>query len=521
MRWIVLGEEKGLIKLVSKSDVKGMLPKGSYLTVEEGNTKFILRVTKSFQYSPYNPSPLIVDMDLKPLAADRKTLNILYAERVRTLSDRSDGLVDFLKPQSIVRRSTQEEIDMAIGTYQEGPRVFLATIQYGENQKLIDNEGKYITTSLPEDMFYHQILICGKTGSGKTVAAKYLAQYFIEELKGAVLAVNVKGDDLLRMYEPSETDNVEIKREWEVLGLEPHGIKNFVIYYPSTTTLPNKVDPKYGEKITLNVNEIDPNALTGLLRNISDVAALSLPNIFRYWREKWRIEKGMPNATFSDFVEYFQIGINDKYIYKTLNERGEEGETKLFHSTYTNILYNLDSARAFFDSPSAKTLHADDILFPGKMSVINVAESGGIEFGSILLRDLLHKIVEAKDRKGKEYPPVLIIIDEVHQFYKTDSSREALGDLDTICRTGRSKEIGIIFSSQSPTDIPRGLESVINTKIFFNSSYSVIKSLGADISQVEVESLKKGYAMGSIFGMPHLKIFKFPLALTGVFDKKR
>ena len=40
--------------------------------------------------------------------------------------------------------------------------------------------GNYITARLPEDMFFHQMMVCGKTGSGKTVALKYLAQYFTE-----------------------------------------------------------------------------------------------------------------------------------------------------------------------------------------------------------------------------------------------------------------------------------------------------------------------------------------------------
>ncbi len=304
------------------------------------------------------------------------------------------------------------------------------------------------------------------------------------------------------------------------MGVSPHGVENFVIYHPPTTDLPKGVDKTYGQKITLNVNNIEPKALTGLLLNISDIAAQSLPNIFRYWREVWRIEKDTPNATFSDFVTYFQNGKVDRYIYKTLNEREEEGETQLHHSTYTNLLYNLDNARVFFDNEGAKTLEVGDILFPGKMSVIHAAELGGVDFGSILLRDLLRKIVKAKDEKKSTYPPILIIIDEVHQFYKTDSSKEALGDLDTICRTGRSKKIGIIFSSQNPTDIPKGLESVINTKIFFNSNYKVVKSLGLDLSLNEIESLKKGYAIGAIYGMPHLKIFKFPLALAGVINSE-
>jgi hypothetical protein len=70
MSWIVLGEEKGRIKLVSKKpkegEVPGLLPKGSYLTIDLGvnETKFIIRVDDSLQHEPYSPLPMIIDMDL-------------------------------------------------------------------------------------------------------------------------------------------------------------------------------------------------------------------------------------------------------------------------------------------------------------------------------------------------------------------------------------------------------------------------------------------------------------------------
>ena len=69
-----------------------------------------------------------------------------------------------------------------------GLRCFSLPYTSGQNQLLVDDELNYITSKLPEDMFFHQMQICGKTGSGKTVAMKYLAQYFIEKMDGAVIS---------------------------------------------------------------------------------------------------------------------------------------------------------------------------------------------------------------------------------------------------------------------------------------------------------------------------------------------
>jgi hypothetical protein len=172
----------------------------------------------------------------------------------------------------------------------------------------------------------------------------------------------------------------------------------------------------------------------------------------------------------------------------------------------------------FFDNEDAETISAQDILVRGKMSVINVAGEKGTQFGSVILRHLLKGIVEEK-RTARSKVPILIIIDEVHQFYDTSSSKEALGELDTICRTGRSKEIGVIFSSQNPSDVPRGLSNVINTKIFFKSDRTSAKDYGISVSSNEMQNLGKGFAITNIHGLPQVRVLKFPLSMAGVFEK--
>ncbi len=363
-------------------------------------------------------------------------------------------------------------------------------------------------------MFFHQIQISGKTGSGKTVAMKYLAQYFVEELHGAVLAINVKDVDLLTMDKPSKSgNNYEIGKEWNELAIEPKGIDTSVIYYPANTKIEQiqGINHSIAKKITLNVNKIDPESLIGLLQNISDIGVQNLPDIFRFW------QRNSGSNKFKDFIDYFNNAQNNFYEFETENVRGDQSHIKLHSGTYGNIQRSLNTAAEFFDNPGAEVLDGMDILSRGKFSVINVTGDKGVQFGSILLRDLLHQIVEIK-RSNKSKVEILVIIDEVHQFYNTDNSREALADLDTICRTGRSQKIGVIFASQNESDIPRGLSGVINTKILFRSDISSSKYLG--ISSDEIQSLSPGYAIVSIHGNPQLRIVKFPLSIAGVNDGK-
>jgi len=517
MEWIVLGEKSGKIQLVSKNTVKGILPKGSFLTIETEKNKFILRVEDSLQIEPYSPSPLIVDLDLSPLDQDRVCKNIVSAHRMYNFSKREDGLIDYIRPQDVARLSSQNEIDDALGGNNFGPKVFAATIQYDQNQLIQNNNGGFINVCLPEDIFFHQILINGKTGSGKTVAIKYLTQYFVEDLGGAVLAINVKDVDLLTMDRPSKSENTSILKEWKMLDQKPHGIENYIIYYPANTFLSaaKNITAALTQKITLDVRSIEPESLTGLLHNISDLGAMNFPNIFRFWQEQQKTGGEYENFKFSSFVDYFKRAEDDQYMFQTLNFRGETSQIRLHRGTYDNIARNLDIALEFFDNEDAAILNENDILQVGKLSVIDVSDRNGIQFGSIILRDLLRKIVNAKKEQLSSVP-ILIVIDEVHQFYDTNASSDALGDLDTICRTGRSAKIGVIFSSQNPQDLPRGLSSVINTKILFKSDYNISKIHGISIDAVEIENLKKGYALVNIHDLAHIKIIKFPLAFAGV-----
>jgi len=222
---------------------------------------------------------------------------------------------------------------------------------------------------------------------------------------------------------------------------------------------------------------------------------------------------------FTDFVDYFNRAGEEeenRYYFDNLNEVGQETGYALNHGVYYGLQRNLIQAQTYFDQPNSINIDENEILKKGQMSVIDVLSQ--TEFGSVLLRDLLYKIEKAKDEKTEGYNiPILIIIDEVNSFYSSNSSKEALGVLSKICREGRSKKMGIIFASQNPTDIPRGLSSVINTHIFFKTDSNDVKKLG--FKPAETSMLRKGYAVAQIHELSQVRIVKFPLSYSGVLNE--
>ena len=529
MNWIVLYEKSGKIVLTSKKDTNsGLLPKGSYITVDmsmktdgtvsDDDRKFVLRVEESEQTAIYSPSPLLADLNLGVQEADRVCKNQITAHRIFDISEREDGLVDYIKPQALARLSNQDEILKATDSLKnKGPYLFPATVHSSRCQKINDVSRNPIKIRIPEDVYWHQIQITGKTGSGKTVATKYLAQHFIENRittdqinrYGCVLAINVKDVDFLNMDKPTETNNSEVKREWNSLDFSAGGVQNYEILYSAHENLNNitsqGVTKEFCKPITLNASKIDPEALLGIVEGLTELATQSLPDIYRYW------QKHNPSGKFSGFLDFLEDCKEQDNNYNTLDVAEREGTTRLNPSTASAMLGRLKNANKYFENNQGVEIDANDVLQEGKMTVIDVARS--IEFGSIVLRYLLNRIVKEKTENNNDIP-ILIIIDEVHQFYKSSASKNALGDLDTICRVGRSKKIGVVFSSQNINDIPGGLTSVINTKLMFKTDEFNKKING--ISPDDIQAMKAGFCVTNIHGLPQLKLAKFPLSKSGV-----
>jgi hypothetical protein len=523
MNWIVLHEKSGNIVLTSKkSSNSGLLPKGSYLTIDMSitnsgdNRKFILRVEESEQTTLYSPSPLLADLNLGLQEADRECKNHITARRIYDFSSREDGLVDYIKPQSIARISNEEEILIATGAEKNnGPFIFPATVHSSKCQKINDINQNPVKIKIPEDVYWHQMQITGKTGSGKTVATKYLAQHFIENKiiedginrYGCVLAINVKDVDFLQMDLPSMTNSEEVNKEWNAIGVSQGGVNNFEILYSAHEKVEDLVKQGVSKHlcrpITLSASKIKPESLLGIVENLTELATQALPDIFRYWQEK------RPSKNYSDFLNFLENCVEEDYTFNTIDIAGRESTTKLNASTANAMIGRLKNANQYFENPNGDEISAKDILQDGKMTVINVANS--INFGSIVLRYLLKDIIDEKENNNL---PILIIIDEVHQFYKSNSSKGALGELDIICRVGRSKKIGVIFSSQNINDIPNGLTSVINTKFMFKTDEFGKKING--ISPEDIQSMSSGYCVTNIHGLPQLKLAKFPLSRCGV-----
>ena len=512
INYIVIEEKNGKYKLISKRGaISGILPIGSYLTVELNESIVVLYVVDSGQTEVFTPSYLLADLDLTTYSSDQECKNVVEAIRIHDNSARHDGLIDYIKPQTVARLSTNSEINEAVSSSSNGVSLFPATYYNNKSMKVKTSGGTNAIINIPFDVFWHQIQITGKTGSGKTVASKYLANNFINNKVdgihyGCVLAVNVKDIDFLQMNLATTTESTETLQEWSELKITPEGCQNYEIFYngyKDKKFLLNMglEDSSILTPITLSAKNIEPNSLLGIIQNLTNLGVEILPDVFRHWQIY------DTKTDFHDFLNSFQ-NMMDEGLFLCTDITGKDYSRTVNQSTATAILQRLRSANAFFENENSKFITAKDILKEGKLSVINVQDN--IDFGSIILRFILSEIL--KEKNSGNQIPILIIIDEVHSFYNSNSTSATLGDLDTICRIGRSKKIGVIFSTQNVTDLPKGISQVVNSKFEFKSD----EQRNFYSNKIDLSKLKSGYSYAQIHGVPSVNFIKFPVSKNGV-----
>ncbi|MFZ8791514.1 MAG: ATP-binding protein [Thermosphaera aggregans] len=147
---------------------------------------------------------------------------------------------------------------------------------------------------------------------------------------------------------------------------------------------------------------------------------------------------------------------------------------------------------------------------------------------SIIAFRILNKIFEWKlqQARGKmESKPVIIIMDEAHRFFPSKSGVEDYVEyvssmIDRIARLGRSRKLGIVFSTHSPRDVHDIILQLANTKIILRTDKSHIGLL--DLPQEYREIVVRMSDRVAVLKSHVLRLgyvtFKTTLPLAGHYD---
>jgi DNA helicase HerA-like ATPase len=173
---------------------------------------------------------------------------------------------------------------------------------------------------------------------------------------------------------------------------------------------------------------------------------------------------------------------------------------------------------------AARPLNYRELLEPGRVSVVDLSDTGMTELANCAIADLLRGIQVAQEaayrryeeavRAGQEAPApprVLLILEEAHEFL----SAERIDRMDTlfqqvarIAKRGRKRWLSLAFVTQLPQHLPRQIYGLVNSYVLHKiTDAQVVRDLQRTVSGID-ESLwhrLTGLAPGqAIVSFPHL-----------------
>lgn len=314
-------------------------------------------------------------------------------------------------------------------------------------------EGKAIANlfvNIPLKNLNRHGLIAGATGTGKTKTLQALTENLSKEGVPTLL-MDLKGD--LSGIAAIGEEKSFIKERHAQMNL-PYTPEAF----PVELLTISKQD---GVRMRATVSEFGSVLLSRIL-DLSDVQEGVLAVVFKY----------------CDDHQYLLLDLKD--LKKVLQYATEEGKNE-FESEYGRVAASSTSAilrkivelenqgaELFFGERSFETedlLHTDE---KGR-GVVNIIRLTDIQdrpkmfstFMLCLLAEIYNTFPEIGDQ---EKPKLVIFIDEAHLIFN-QASKALLNQLENIVKLIRSKGVGLIFCTQTPTDVPDAVLSQLGLKI--------------------------------------------------------
>ena len=119
-----------------------------------------------------------------------------------------------------------------------------------------------------------------------------------------------------------------------------------------------------------------------------------------------------------------------------------------------------------FDQPKMRSLDAERMLAPGRVSVLDVSAANDI-VKNLVTADLLRKIFAYKVARA-DTPPTLLVIEEAHSFVSRENAQTMHATMQmvrNVARRGRKRWLSLAFVSQQPGHLPPEIFELCNTRI--------------------------------------------------------
>jgi len=340
----------------------------------------------------------------------------------------------------------------------------------------------------------------------KTSYAMFLlqaAQQTIDDL--AIIVMNVKGDDLLRIDEPSEMISESQKSLWEKTGLNCKPFDNVTYYYPfknnaescysntslSKSALQEQVARNTAKSFIYSFDH-DKSSIDLLFSNVDD-PTFTMESIISHILESYEFQ----DINWDEFKE--RLGeytkTKDQKTKKTNSDITVQSWRKFRRLINKSINNQIFQSERSADKNKRNVFISDEIkaIRKGNVKVIDIAKLDE-QLQCLVFGDVLKAVNELKfgdtDRAESDIPSrIIIFVDELNKYAASNAPKNSpiLQHLLDITERGRSEGITLFSAEQ--------FKSAIHDRVKGNCSTHVYGRTNAiEISKPDYRYIPKVFA---------------------------
>ena len=345
-----------------------------------------------------------------------------------------------------------------------------------------------IGKNIDDDCFYeismdstHRILICGKTGSGKS----YTMGVVLEEVSKIENLISLVIDSQGIFWSFADPNFGQEDELWE-WGSKPEGfnLNLLVLGDPVEGYHGQDVVDKLEDKgikvgsIKLNPSDISPEMWCDLFKlDINELKGIALYNAVRACRRKYK---------------------SNYFINNIIDELEQSHET--LETTIAAVKRNLNMAQDWeiFEEYEYKNIW--ELLTTEKINVLDLSVKDHSRYGirtmvlGVLARILFAHRVNSKRREllelGSKMPNVILAIDEAQNYCPSSKSTLSKDILIKWAKEGRQPGLSLIVVSQQPSSIDSEILSQCDIKIIHKitskADFKAIDNLSEDYIQSDI-----------------------------------
>ncbi|MCS7093762.1 MAG: ATP-binding protein [Candidatus Aenigmarchaeota archaeon] len=345
-------------------------------------------------------------------------------------------------------------------------------------------EEAHLTTKVFLDfMKVHVILVCGKRGSGKSYSASVILEEFSflpDEFRKKMSFVVIDPVGIYWSMKFPNKQQESLLREW---NLEPKGLENLKVLVPS-----GQIDEYKKAGIPVDGT---------ISLNLKD---LTIEEILLAFGIKRLSEEGV--ALEKSFSKLQTRGLDFDLLDMIEELKKDENVKKEVKQGLISLLETANS----WGLVSKKGLKVEDIVEPGKITVIDFSRMRSEELRNLLVALLTREIYRLRvlSRKEEErakisgekpkfsFPITWMLFEEAHNFIPSEKEVASSLPIKILARQGREPGVGVIVITQMPSrlhqDILSQTDIVISFRLTSRDDLTALHAVMQTYMEEEIES---------------------------------